>query len=118
MSCSGVFHSIDIVNRSVVERRAVIKPVNIIERHGLGKRLEGRWLVHIVPEAGDAHVREILVETSPPITYAAQGKIRKDAVAWPDISYVHRAVWILDEDILLGPGIVRNVTVGWIFLDV
>src|SRR5579859_5897437 len=117
MSCAGVLHSVDIVNRSMVERRAVIQAMDNIERHGFCGGEEDRGLVHIVPEAGDAHVHEILVKTSPPITRAGKRKIRKDAVARPDFSNVHRAVRILDEDVLPDPRIVGNVAVAWIFFD-
>ena len=114
---ASVFHAEDIVNGAMIERRAVVEAMNIVERHGFGKSLESRRLVHVIPEAGDSHVDEILVEAAPPIAHARQREIRKDAVAGPDYADIHRAVWSFDEDIVFDTGIVGRIAVARILFD-
>ena len=64
-----ILHPVDVVDLGVgrVARRKIVAvdPVDVVERHGLGRRLEHRRLVHVVPEAGEAVVDEILVERRP-----------------------------------------------------
>ena len=56
-----VLHAKDIVEGTVVELAAVIEAMHSRERHSFVTTLKDRRLVHIIPEAGDAHADEILV---------------------------------------------------------
>src|SRR5258708_23934270 len=82
-SGADIFQAEYIVYRQVRQRAAVVQAMPHVERHGFAGGQKDRRLVHIVPETGDAHVREILVQAAPPIARAGQCEIAKDAVAWP-----------------------------------
>ena len=58
---AGVFHAEDVVDGAVVEGGAVVEAMHSVERHGFVGAFEYRRLVHVIPEACDAHVDEILV---------------------------------------------------------
>src|SRR6185312_11204918 len=53
-----ILHSVDIVDfgmaRITWSEVIAFDPMDIVERHGLGRRIEHRRLVHVVPEAGEA----------------------------------------------------------------
>ena len=115
---ADVFHAENVVDGAMVGRGAVIQAVDGVERHGLVGALEDGRLVHVIPKAGDAHRDEIFVEAAPPIAHAGKREIGEDAVAGPDRADENGAVGILDEDVLLDSGIVRNVAVARVFLDV
>src|SRR2546425_7632761 len=81
-----------------------------VERHGLVRTLEDSGLVHVVPEAGDAHADEFLVETAPPVASAGEREIRKNTRAGPDLADVDRAIRIFDECVVLYTRIIGRVT--------
>src|SRR5258708_39196681 len=89
-----------------------------VERHGFAGGQKDRRLVHIVPETGDAHVREILVQPAPPIARAGQREVAKDAVAGPHRADKSRTVGAFHEYIVFHAQVVWRVAVARIFFDV
>src|SRR5437762_11517269 len=65
--------------------------------------LEHRWLVHIVPDAADAHIHERLLHVPPPLTYFRPRVIGEDGIIGPDVAVKYRAVGLADEHIALHP---------------
>src|SRR6267154_678880 len=59
---ADIFPAVDVVDGAVIERAAIVEAMPRIERHGFVGALEKRGLVHVVPEAGDAHGDKIFVE--------------------------------------------------------
>ena len=96
-----ILHSIDVVNLRMgrVARGEVVTvdPVQIIERHGLGRRFEHRWLVHVVPEAGKPVGDEILVQAPPPVAAGAAREVGKHGWSRPHGRDVERTVRLADE---------------------
>ena len=115
---ADILHAEHIVYGAMVARGAIVKTMNSIERHGLVRAKEDGRLVHVVPKTGDSHAHEILVQATPPVPCACESEIRKHAGAGPHLPDVNGAIGILDEHVVLDSGVVRCVTVVWIFLDV
>src|SRR6266571_5366933 len=113
-----ILHAEHIVDGAMVARGAIVNTMNSIERHGLVRAKEDGRLVHVVPKTGDSHAHEILVQATPPVPCACESEIRKHAVARPHLPDVNGAIGILDEHIVLDPGVVRSVTMIRVFLDV
>src|SRR6266568_4146781 len=113
-----ILHTEHIVDGAMVAGGAIVKTMNSIERHGLVRAKEDGRLVHVVPKTGDSHAHEILVQATPPVPCACESEIRKYAGAGPHLPDVNGAIGILDEHVVLDSGVVRCVTVVWIFLDV
>src|SRR5256712_2380368 len=67
------------------------------------RKLEYHWLVHIVPDAADAHVHECLLHVTPPLTYLWSRVIGVDRVIGPDVAVEDRAVGPVDEHVALQP---------------
>src|SRR6266571_4157103 len=84
--------------------------MNRVERHGLVRAQEYGRFIHVVPETGNAHVGEILVETAPPAASAGEREVWKDAWAGPDLADVDRAIRIFDENVVLHARIIGRVT--------
>src|SRR5439155_797823 len=61
---AAVLHAVDVVQLGMARRSGretvALDPVDRAERHRLGRRVEDRRLVHVVPEAGDAVSGEVL----------------------------------------------------------
>src|SRR5215469_3088467 len=115
---ASVFHAVNVVCGAMVNAGAIIKAVDGVERHGLVRAEKDGGLIHVVPEAGDAHGDKILVKAAPPIAYTGQSKIREDAVAGPYFADENRAIGIFHKDVVLDAGVVRPVATVWVFLDV
>src|ERR1700674_725784 len=81
-----------------------------IERHGLGRRLKNRGLVHVVPETGDACCHEIAVQSPPPSTRVAAGEIGKYRGAGPDLADVERAIRPLEEMVAGDAAIIGRIS--------
>ncbi len=67
------------------------------------RKLEYHWLVHIVPDAADAHIHEGLLHVTPPRTYLWSRVIGEDRVIGPDVAVEDRADGAVDEHIPLQP---------------
>src|SRR5260370_41829304 len=86
--------------------------------HALLRAKHDGGVVHLARNARPSHAHEILIQAAPPVPCACESEIRKYAVARPHLPDVNGAIRILDEHIVLDSGVVRSVTVVWIFLDV
>src|ERR1700677_3067129 len=91
----------------------LIDPVDNIERHCPGDRVEDRRLIHVIPKAGNAFAVEIPVERAEPCARLLLSKVRKDTLAGPYITNVDRAIGILDELVAGDTGIVRRIVLAW-----
>src|SRR6266850_7434807 len=80
-----------------------------IEWHGFIGALEDGGLVHVVPEALNAHAHKVGVERAPPIAAPCQSEFRKDAISWPHLADVERAILVLHTVVAGRPGIKRLV---------
>src|SRR5258708_5535609 len=115
---ADIFHTKYIVNRKMRQRSSVVKAMLDIQRHGLTSGQKHGRFVHVIPETGDAHVREILVQPAPPIARAGQREVAKDAVAGPHRADKSRTVGAFHEYIVFHAQVVWRVAVARIFFDV
>src|SRR2546422_7997692 len=84
--------------------------MNRVERHGLVRAQEDSRLIHVVPETGNAHADEFLVETAPPVASAGEREIRENTRAGPDLADIDGAIRIFDKDVALHTRIIGRVT--------
>ena len=114
-----VLHAVDVVDLTVVAGAggeivagdAVLR----VERHRLRRGVEDRGLVHVVPEAGNAVIKEALVERAPPRARLGLGEIGEDGRAGPDRRDIVAAVGVLDEFVAAlaaGVGRVTSIDLG------
>ena len=101
VSGARILKSDDIVNLRVrggaSHEAGFFDAVNGIQGHGFAGSVKDRGLVHIIPEAGNAVLDELLVETAPPVARAGACEIRKDSRPGPDDTYELAAIGILHE---------------------
>src|SRR5258708_8775818 len=83
--------------------------VNGIQGHRLAGYVKNRGLVHIVPEAGNSVLDELLVETAPPFARLGASEIGKDRRAGPDDTYELAAIGVLYKVVTRGTGVIRDV---------
>ena len=116
IGAAGIFESNDIVNLRVRggagHEAGLFDAVNAIEGHSLAGSVEDRGLVHIIPEAGNAVVDEILVETAPPVAGTSAGEIWKNGGAGPDDTDEFAAVGIPYEVIAGLAGVVGRIALA------
>ena len=113
VGAAGVLHAEDVVDFEVGGGAgfeagfgdAVLDVVG----HGFGGDVEDGGLVHVVPEACDAFIGELFVEGAPPFAGDLAGEVGEDGWAGPDDSGVGGAVWIFDEVVADGAGVVGGV---------
>ena len=106
---AAILHTQNIVDGAMVELRAVVEAVNVIERHGLVRALKHGRLVHIIPKSGDSHTHKVAIEAAPPVAHARKREIGKDARPRPHGPNVIGAVRIFHEGIDLFARIVRPI---------
>ena len=106
---SRIFQAEHIVDLAVVSL-ASFDAVHGVQGHGLVVAQEDCWLVHVIPEATDAHSYKIRIQTSPKLPRGLAGEVRKDAVAGPDFADVDGAVRIFYKIIMRHALVVRLVS--------
>ncbi len=103
-----VLHAEHVVDFAMI-RRPTFDAMNHIKRHGLRRISEHSRFIHVVPEAANPHFQEVRVQGPPPLAYLFPREIRKDAVAGPHLTYVHRSIGILHKMTALEAFIVRSI---------
>ena len=97
---AGIFHSENVVDRAVIESRAVIQTMNDVEWHGLLRIAEDGGFIHVVPKARQAHSNKVFVKTAPPIPHTRESEIGENAFPRPDGPNEQGTIGILDEYII------------------
>src|SRR6187402_195437 len=110
---AGVLHAVDVVDlrvgRSPLRKSRLVNTVLYVVRHGLARNTKDRRLVHIVPETGDAHGGEVLVERAPPCACRGLREVGKDRRPWPYLSNEGRTIRILHELVTSGAAVIGSV---------
>src|SRR4029077_1545717 len=70
-----------------------------------------RRLIHVIPEAGNAHLRKVPIESAPPVAGLRARKVREDAGAWPHGAGIDCAVGILYKVVAGNASVVGQVAV-------
>lgn len=109
-----IFHAKDVVNLCVGggagSEAWLIDAMDAIEGHGSGGTVEYRGFVHVIPEAGNAVLNELLVEAAPPCASLGTSEVGEDRRAWPDDADEFAAVRIFYEVVACVTGVVRCVS--------
>src|SRR5216684_12230 len=92
--------------------------VNGSQGHGFAGSVKDRGLVHIVPEAGNSVLDELLVETAPPLAPRGASEIGKDRRAGPDDTDKLAAIGILYEVVPRRTGVIGDVALAGGMSDV
>ncbi len=108
-----IFHAIDVVDFGVGRdaRGEIIAGDTVahVERHGLGRRFEDRRLIHVIPDAGNAHRRHRREHAAPPTAGFGPREIGKDRGAGPDRRDIGRAVRIGEEMVARDPAVISGI---------
>ncbi|MCY1171055.1 hypothetical protein D9M73_111520 [compost metagenome] len=83
--------------------------VDGVERHRLGRRVEDRRFVHIVPETGDAVLKEPLVQCAPPRPRLGLREVGEDRRAGPDRRDIIGAIGVFDEFVAAFAARIRRI---------
>src|SRR3977135_2490594 len=78
-----------------------------VVRHGFGGDVENGRLVHVVPEARNAVVEDVIVECTPPLAGDLTGEVGEDRWTGPHDARVDVAVRIFDEVIAGDPRFIK-----------
>src|SRR5271170_1146909 len=97
------------MRRSSGYKSGFVDAMHCGKRHRLARAVKNGWLIHVIPEASEAVLDELLVVSAPPGARLLLGEIGKDARSGPDNSAKNRAIEIVDEVISSDPGVVRRI---------
>ncbi len=110
---AGVLHTKNVVDlkvgRGALAEAGFVDPMLDVVWHRLARAIENRRLIHVVPEAGDAILNEILEESAPPLPCLRLGKVGKDRGPRPNLAHVDRAVRVLHKVVPRNPRVIRRV---------
>src|SRR5258708_1147402 len=116
VSAARILKSNDIVNfgmrRGASHEARLFDAVNGIQGHGFAWSVKDRGLVHIIPEAGNSILDELLVETPPPLTRAGAREVRKHRRAGPDDTYELAAIGVLYEMVARRTALIGGVALA------
>ena len=98
------------VGRGALAEAGFVDPMLYVVGHGLARTIEDRRLIHVVPEAGDAILNEVLEQTAPPLPCLRLGKVGKNRRPRPNLAHVDGAVRVLHKVVPRDPRVVRRVT--------
>src|ERR1043166_3243099 len=84
--------------------------MNDVERHGFVGALKYCGLVHVIPETANTHLDEVFVECAPPFADLGAREIGEHGISWPHLSYIKRAIRILDKVVAFDSFIVGLVS--------
>src|SRR6185437_7174498 len=105
-----ILHAIDIVDLGMggIARREIVAvdTMDDVERHRL-QIVEHCWLVHVVPEAGDAVIDKLAEVRPPPIARFCVSEVGEDRWPRPDLPHKNRAIRVMDEMVA------RNAAIIW-----
>ena len=120
-----VLHAVDVVDlgmrRGAGHEAVAVDAVHHVRRHRLGRRVEDRRFVHVVPSARDAHLHLIGEQSAVPVAHLRFGEIREHRRTRPHRPDIDRAVGTVDEGVALDAlvigavallGRLRDVQVG------
>src|SRR5215469_6304473 len=120
--CARIFHTVDVVNLGMrgcasLESR-LIDAMDNIERHGLIWAIEDRWLIHVIPKAGNAHVLEVSIECAPPRARLLLREVGEDAGTGPNDAGIDGAIRILYKVVAGNAAVIRCIVLIWDVGDV
>src|SRR5580698_4424081 len=101
IGAARILHAEDIVDfkmigNSFLEARLVNAVLGLV-RHGLRGHFKERWLVHVVPEAGNTFVDKVCVECAPPVAAGFLSEIWEDRRSRPYDAGIDRAVRVMHK---------------------